>query len=113
MRTALITAGLLACLGGASAQSIQETEPFATCESTRSFPSSRTEMQCRMVRLDADRCRQFRRVNYIGWPYEGDALRKMQATGEKSLDAFDRKWLAAHLGRKKACEKLLIRVDDD
>lgn len=69
-------------------------------------------MQCRTIRLDADRCRQFRQVNYIGWPYEGDALRKAQATGEKSLDAFDRKWLAAHLGRKNACQKLLIRVGD-
>jgi hypothetical protein len=112
MRTALIATCLLASVAGASGRSIEETTPFTTCESTRSFPSSRTEMQCRTVRIDAERCRQFRRVNYIGWPYEGDALRKAQATGEKSLDAFDRQWLGAHLGRRNACEKLLIRIGD-
>ncbi len=96
----------------ASAQTDEFTAPFTTCAANKTYFSNRTEMECRTVRVDAERCRAFRQVNFIGWAYEADALRKAQATGERSLDVHDRKWLQAHLGRKAACEALLKRVGD-
>lgn len=113
---AAIASVLLASTGAGLAQqagAAQVTTPFTTCETNWSFfGQSKKETTCRTVQLDADRCRTFRDLRFIGWPAEGDALRKFQASGERSLTEDERKWLAAYRGRRAACEALLKRLGE-
>lgn len=107
-------AAFLLQAGAAFAQAAPEvTAPFTTCESNWTFfGQNKTGPTCRTVRLEADRCRAFRDVRYVGWPAEADAVRKVQESGERSLSEDERKWLAAYRGRRAACEALLKRIGD-
>lgn len=115
LSVAAIASVLLLSTSGVFAQTgvPEVTAPFTTCETNWTFfGQNRQGPTCRTIRLDAERCRTFRDLRYVGWPAEGDAIRKLQDSGERNLTEDDRKWLGAYRGRRAACEALLKRLGD-